>query len=144
MEIASEALKITAATIYGIDEPCIDAYFDCLSHGKFRAAAALFATHGYLQPPFDHMIRGKETIAVYLAKETKGMRFRPESGKKLATHDEYTQFDIRGRVETDFFAFNVRWLVQLNLKKEIIAMEVKLLDSLSSLLPFNHAFQREF
>jgi hypothetical protein len=138
MQISSDSIVKTVATIEGINEACIDAYFMYLNHGEFSAAADLFAPQGYLQPPFDQIIQGREMIAAYLEKETKGMKFCPESGKKLVNNSENAQFDIQGKVQTDFFTFNVTWLVQLSLTKEIVAMEVKLLDSIGKLLNFNH------
>lgn len=126
--------------IDGVDEPNVHAYFTRLSHGEFGATAALFATQGYLQPPFEPMIQGREAIATYLEEETKGMKFRPESGRKLPNLSKYNQFKILGRVDTNLFTVNIRWLIQLNLAKEIVAVEVKLLNPLSNLLNLNHTF----
>jgi hypothetical protein len=141
MEISLENSTKSVATIYGIDEPSIVEYFLRLNHGEFDAVADLFSIQGYIKPPFDKIIQGRETIASYLDKETKGMRFHPESEKKITGSNEYSQFEIQGKVETNFFVFNVEWLIQLSSTKEIISIEIKLLDSLNNLMNFSHIFQ---
>jgi hypothetical protein len=142
MKATSAGFTIARATTHGIDEPCVRAYFAFLNDGEFAAAASLFATQGYIQPPFDRIVQGREAIAAYLAQETKGMRFCPQSGQPLPSPDEGKQFEIQGHVEIDCFTFNVKWLVKLNREKKIVAMNVKLLDSLSRLLKFNQAVRR--
>jgi hypothetical protein len=128
----SQAMSLTV--IDGINELNIRKYFALLNQCEFDSVAALFATQGYLQPPFDQIIQGRRAIAEYLERETRGMRFYPEFGKELVSNIDYTQSEISGRVETGFFTVSIKWLMQLNSVKEISSVEVKLLDSLSDLL----------
>jgi hypothetical protein len=141
MEIALGSHVETSVSIVGIGEPCIYAYFMQLNHGDFRGTASLFTTAGILQPPFEPMIQGRDAIAAYLEKETKGMKFYPAWGEKLVNDGEHTKFKIHGKVETALFTVGIKWLMQVDVVKEIVAVEVKLTDSLNNLLNFNPTFQ---
>jgi hypothetical protein len=140
MEIALESRARTSVSIAGIGAPYIYAYFMQLNHGDFRGTASLFTPAGILQPPFEPMIQGRAAIAAYLEKEAKGMQFYPEWGEKLANDGEHTKFQINGRVQTALFIVGVKWLMQVNLAKEIVAVEIKLTDSLNDLLNFQLHF----
>jgi hypothetical protein len=126
------AMELTS--IDGIAEIPILAYFTLLNQNEFRCAAALFSTEGCLQPPFDQLIQGREAIAKYFEKESKGMQFCPRFGEKLDGNTDYNQFVIQGVVETSLFTVSIKWLMRLNSVKEITTVEVRLLDSLSDLL----------
>jgi hypothetical protein len=134
VQIVQEIHMMIPAIINGIDELNIQKYFTLINQGDFESAASLFEVRGYLDPPFDQIIQGREAIAKYLEKEAKGMQFCPESGQKLEDCGDYTQFEIQGSVKTSLFTVSIEWLMQLNSEKEIIAVEVKLLDSLNDLL----------
>lgn len=125
-----------AATIEGIEEPTIDAYFSMLNRGNFTAAADLFTTTGCLNPPFEGSIEGKAAIAKYLETEARGMILCPEFGLMLIKDNDVTQYHIQGKVKTNYFTINVTWLFQLNLDREILLVEVKLLAALDELLKF--------
>jgi hypothetical protein len=131
--------------IQGIHESVIYEYFVRLNNGEFTATAELFGKQGCLNPPFDNQIQGIDAIALYLGKEAKGIKFMPERGKIVTNvdaeynleHGDRTQYQIRGKVEVNWFTVNIIWLIQINAAKEIILVEVKLLTSLEDLLSFN-------
>jgi hypothetical protein len=80
---------------------------------------------------------GRNAIAKYLEKEAKGIEFCPAYGKMIISNSTYIQYQIQGKVKTPQFTVNVNWLIQLNLIKEIILIEVKLVASLIELLDFS-------
>lgn len=123
--------------IDGIAEPIVEAYFVRLNSGEATATADLFAQSGCLKPPFEDPIEGREAIATYLEKEARGMRFCPESGVLLIRDDRLAQYQIQGKVQTNYFTINVSWLMQLNMDNEIVLVEVKLLAALEELLKFS-------
>jgi hypothetical protein len=123
--------------IEGIEEPIIAAYFSHLNHGEFIATANLFAEIGCLNPPFEEPIEGRSAIAKYLEKEATGMIFCPESGSILIQDDRIAQYQIQGKVKTNYFTINVSWLIQIGTDREIILVEVKLLAALAELLKFS-------
>ena len=134
----------TSLDIDGIYENTIHEYFMRLNNGEFMETAQLFAEQGCLNPPFEKSIVGKEAIARYLEKEAKGMNFCPERGEILTKvavadpleHSDRTQYQIQGKVKTNFFTVNVSWSIELNAIKEIMAVDVKLLASIDELLSF--------
>jgi hypothetical protein len=123
--------------IDGIEEPTIAVYFSRLNSGEFAATAELFADGGRLAPPFENPIEGREAIAKYLTTEARGMKFCPESGTLLMRDEDLAQYHVQGKVQTNFFTINVSWLMQLNLDKEILLVEIKLLAALEELLKFS-------
>ncbi len=123
--------------IRGIHEPVIYEYFARLNNGEFTAAAELFAAQGCLNPPFDQQLQGRDAIAQYLEKEAKGIKFCPEDGAILMSDSNYTQYQIQGKVEMNWFTVNISWSIDLNAAKEIVLVEVKLLNSLDDLLSFS-------
>jgi hypothetical protein len=123
--------------IDGVVEPIVEAYFIRLNSGEVTATAELFAERGYLKPPFEELIEGRQAIATYLEKEARGMRFCPESGVLLIKDDRLTQYQIQGKVQTNYFTINVSWLMQLNKDDELVLVEVKLLAALEELLKFS-------
>ena len=134
----------TSLDIDGIYENTIHEYFMRLNNGEFMETAQLFAEQGCLNPPFEKSILGKEAIARYLEKEAKGMNFCPERGEILTKvgvadpleHSDRTQYQIQGKVQTNFFTVDVSWSIELNAIKEIMAVDVKLLASIDELLSF--------
>ncbi len=129
----------TNVDINGIAEPIIREYFTRLNNNDFEATAALFAEQGYLNPPFEKMIKGKEAITQYLNKEAVGVKCHPEHGEILFSNNLITKYKIEGKVQTNYFAVNVSWLIELNNTKEIMAVDVKLLASLNELLNFRNS-----
>ncbi|WP_373546196.1 nuclear transport factor 2 family protein [Chamaesiphon sp.] len=134
----------TSLDIDGIYENTIYQYFIRLNNGEFMETAQLFAEQGCLNPPFENSIAGREAIARYLEKEAKGMNFCPERGETLTKvglvaplkNSDRTQYQIQGKVKTNFFTVNVSWSIELNAAKEIMAVDVKLLASINELLSF--------
>ncbi len=124
--------------IHGIDEPVIYEYFIKLNNGDFVATAGLFAEQGYLDPPFDNQIQGREAIAQYLETEANGIIFLPQAGKISIGNFNHTQYQIHGKVEMNWFTVNVSWSIDLNADREIMVVVVKLLTSLDDLLSFSH------
>lgn len=128
---------INKFVIQGINEPTIYKYFQSLNSGDFAAAAHLFTEDGILKPPFEKQIQGRDSIAHYLETEAKGMRFCPESGGVVKLENDqtqYAQYQVQGKVQTNWFTVNVGWLVQLASAEEISMTEVKLLAELQDLL----------
>ena len=138
MKTISSIDTATFIDIHGIYEPTIYEYFARLNNGEFIRAAELFAPQGQLDPPFGNPIEGRDAIAQYLEEEAKGIKFYPEEGKLLMSLNNYTKYQIQGKVEINWVAVNVSWSIQLNAEKGIMAIEVKLLASLNDLLIFNH------
>lgn len=123
--------------IDGIEESTIESYFSRLNNGEFIATADLFAECGCLKPPFEDSIEGREAISKYLAIEARGMRFCPESRSLLVRDNNLAQYQVQGKVQTNYFTVNVSWLIQLNPDNEILLVEVKLLAALEELLKFS-------
>ena len=121
-----------------INEPIIHDYFARLNQSDFIATANLFSEQGVLKPPFEKMITGRRAIAQYLEKEALGMKVFPIYIKTTMGDQNYTQYQIQGKVKTNYFAVNASWLINLNTTREIILVEIKLLESLSSLLELKH------
>ena len=134
----------TSLDIDGIYENTIYQYFIRLNNGEFRETAQLFAEQGCLNPPFENSIAGRDAIARYLEKEAKGMNFCPERGEIIPKvgvaaplkNSDRTQYQIQGKVKTNFFTVNVSWSIELNAAREIMAVDVKLLASINELLSF--------
>ena len=126
--------------IQGIQSTTIDEYFIRLNHYEYVATAQLFATTGFLHPPFENPIQGREAIAQYLQQEALGMRFVPEHGILLPIDLDdridypQTRIQIQGKVQTKWFTVNVSWLFELNSTTEIMLVEIKLLAALPELL----------
>jgi hypothetical protein len=123
--------------IQGIHEPVIYEYFARLNNGEFTATAELFAEQGCLNPPFDKQLQGRDMIAQYLEEQAQGIIFAPEDGEILIDDANHTQYQIHGKVELNWFTVNISWSIQLNAAKEIMLVEVKLLNSLDDLLSFS-------
>lgn len=142
--LVSESVS-TKIDIQGIDEAVIDEYFARLNNNEFIATAELFSEQGYLKPPFDKQLQGRDAIAQYLEKEAIGIRFLPEHGEILTIIDtasplepgDRTHYQIQGKVEINWFTVNINWSIELNPAKEIMLVEVKLLTSLDDLLSFS-------
>ena len=136
MNVAHSIDLDLATTIDGIEEPTITAYFRTLNQENFTATADLFTTSGCLNPPFEGSIVGRAAIAKYLETEARGMILCPEFGRLLIKDNDVAQYHIQGKVKTNYFTINVTWLFQLNLDREILLVEVKLLAALDELLKF--------
>lgn len=122
--------------IDNLNEPTICEYFIKLNNSEFKETADLFADQGLLNPPFDEPIQGRNAIAEYFAKEAVGMKFCPEYVEIVMIDGVHSQYQIQGKVATSLFTVNVGWLIKLNVAKEIMNVEVKLLNSLGDLLKF--------
>jgi hypothetical protein len=138
MKAFSSELIGVSTYIDGIQEPTIYKYFERLNRGEFTAVAELFVEQGCLIPPFEKMIQGRNIIAKYLEKEASGMSFCPEHGAILQSDHQHIQYQIYGRVKTNYFTVKVSWLIQLNQASEIMVVEVKLLASLKELSNFDN------
>jgi hypothetical protein len=121
--------------IKNIQEPIIYNYFSSLNDGDFDGVSDLFAIDGYLHPPFDREIVGKDAICKYLQLEAKGVEAFPESGKIVVRPNSSIGYQITGRVKMSIFEINVGWSIELNERREIAAVKVELLASLQELLP---------
>ncbi len=136
-DLSSELIGVLTH-IDGIQEPTIYKYFKRLNNGEFRAVGQLFVEQDCLFPPFERMIQGKNNIAKYLEKEASGMSFWPEHGAILQSDHEHIQYQIYGRVKTNYLTVKVSWLIQLNKTSEIMIIKVKLLASLKELSSFDN------
>jgi hypothetical protein len=121
--------------IKNIQEPIIYNYFSSLNESEFDGVADLFAVDGYLHPPFEKVITGRAAICKYLQAEAKGVEAFPESGTIGNNADGSIDYQILGRVKVSMFVINVGWSIELNDRREIAAMKVKLLAELQDLLP---------
>ena len=122
-----------------VDEPVIHDYFIQINKSNFVATANLFSEQGGLKPPFEKMITGRSAIVQYLEKEALGIKIFPTHMKAAMSDQSYTQYQVQGKVKTNYFTVNASWLINLNTAKEITLVEIKLLENLSDLLAFkNH------
>lgn len=135
--LGAEPLQ-TKIDIQGIHESVIYEYFTRLNNGEFITTAELFAEKGCLNPPFDKQLQGRDAIAQYLEEQAKGIIFSPEYGEILMSDSNHTQYQIQGKVELNWFTVNISWLFELDIAKEIMLVDVKLLASLDDLLSFSH------
>ncbi len=133
--IPSSVIEDNAIAIAGIDAPAVLQYFAALNAGEFEQVSQLFAVDGALQPPFDELMIGRDTIAAYLEKEAKGFVLQPQVGNVQSLDNGCTEFEIGGKVHTPWFSVNVSWLFILSPASEIFLVKVKLLASLQELLP---------
>jgi hypothetical protein len=128
---------LTNQAIESINNNCetvVDEYFLRLNDGDFAAVAELFSLQGLLCPPFEKTIFGRDAIASYLESEAKGMTCLPKSRAVRRGRNEDILYQVEGNVKTSFFSVNVRWSIHLNSQKEIIFLEVKLLNKLQDLV----------
>lgn len=132
----NRSIETTSALIEGVTESVILKYFDRLNAGQFVDAANLFAPEGALHPPFEAAVVGREAIAAYLLAEAQGIQLFPRQGSLTNLEDGYSQFEIKGKVQTPVFGVNVAWQFILNSVREISSVEVKLLASLQELVKF--------
>ncbi|NJL00122.1 MAG: nuclear transport factor 2 family protein [Spirulinaceae cyanobacterium SM2_1_0] len=104
-------------------------YFEQFNTGNFAAVARLFATDGWLQPPFEEPVVGPGAIANYLSREASGIRCFPG-----ATSVDAGGTRVLGRVQTPFFALNVAWHFALNPHGQLAHLQIELLASPEELL----------
>jgi hypothetical protein len=121
--------------IKNIQEPIVYNYFSSLNEHDFDGVSELFAVDGWLHPPFEKVISGREAISKYLQLEAKGVEAFPESGTIVANPDGATVYQIAGNVKLSLFTINVGWSIELNTDREIAAVKVNLLADLQDLLP---------
>lgn len=121
-------------TIENISEPTLLQYFEALNAADFAATAALFATEGELNPPFENPIISPDAIASYLEAEAQGLVLNPQTGETLCRDDGGLEAQITGKVSTSLFTVNVAWQFILNPQKEITYARIKLLASPQELL----------
>lgn len=120
------------------NEPVVHDYFVRLNQSDFIATADLFSEQGGLKPPFEKIIKGRSAIAQYLEKEALGIKVLPTHMKTMMSNQSYIQYQIQGKVKTNYFTVNASWLINLNTAKEITLVEIQLLENLSDLLAFKH------
>ena len=120
------------------NEPVVHDYFVRLNQSDFIATADLFSEQGGLKPPFEKIIKGRSAIALYLEKEALGIKVFPTHMKTMMSNQSYVQYQIQGKVKTNYFTVNTSWLINLNTAKEITLVEIQLLENLSDLLAFKH------
>ena len=116
-----------------ITEVSIINYFATIDREEFGETAALFTEDGIMLAPFESPIVGREAIALYLAKEAKGMKLLPERVYQ-PTEDNSFQIMVRGKVQTSLFSVNVAWYFNLNDQQQITTVKIKLLASPKELL----------
>lgn len=119
-----------------INEPVVHDYFARFNQSDFVATSNLFSEQGSLKPPFEKVIQGRSAIAQYLAKEAPGMKVFPTSMKTAMVAQDCTQYQVQGKVKTNYFTVNTSWLIHLNTMKEITLVEIQLLEKLGDLLAF--------
>ena len=120
------------------NEPVVHNYFVRLNQSDFVATSDLFSEQGSLKPPFEKAIKGRNAIAQYLAKEALGMKVFPSYIKTEIIAQDCTQYQIKGKVKTNYFTVHASWLISLNSTKEITLVEIQLLEKLGDLLPFKN------
>ena len=119
-------------TIEGIKESTIVDYFASINQENFEQTAALFSEDGQMLAPFEKPIIGRDAIALYLAKEAKGMKLLPQTGIYEPSEAE-NNIKVTGKVKTSLFSVNVAWYFSLN-QGQIISARIKLLASPQELL----------
>lgn len=124
----------SSVTIAGIEEASIINYFDTMNREEFGKTAALFAEEGIMLAPFEKPIVGRKAIALYLAKEAKGMKLLPKEGIHQPIEDNSFQIKVQGKVKTSLFSVNVAWYFNLNSEAQITTTRIKLLASPKELL----------
>ena len=117
-----------------INVSVIHDYFIQINQSDFIATANLFSEQGGLKPPFEKMITGRNAIVQYLEKEALGIKIFPTHMRTAMSGQSYTQYQVKGKVKTNYFTVNASWLINLNTEKEITLVEIKLLENLSNLL----------
>jgi len=115
-------------------EPVVERYFESFNAGDFEATAALFATDGQLQPPFETPIKGIEAIAAYLQAEAEGMQAYPKALETEPPAESCRRVVVRGQVTAIMFKVNAAWVFDLNEADQIQRVRVKLLASMQELL----------
>ena len=111
------------------NEPVVHDYFVRLNQSDFTATADLFSEQGGLKPPFEKIIKGRSAIAQYLEKEALGIKVFPTHMKTMMSDQSYIQYQIQGKVKTNYFTVNTSWLINLNTAKEITLVEIQLLEN---------------
>jgi hypothetical protein len=120
--------------IKNIQEPIVYNYFSSLNENDFDGVSELFAVDGWLHPPFEKVISGREAICKYLQLEAKGVEAFPEAGTIVTNPDGATVYQIAGNVKLSLFTINVGWSIELNTDREIAAVKINLLAELQELL----------
>ena len=121
-----------------INEPVVHNYFAQFNQSDFVATSNLFSERGSLKPPFENTIKGRSAIAQYLEKEAFGMKVLQAYIKTAMIAQDCIQYQVQGKVKTNYFTVNASWLISLNSIKEITFVEIQLLEKLGDLLAFKH------
>ncbi len=132
--LSVENFGIDNFTIDDLDKNTIPVYFATINAEEFQATADLFAEEGVLYPPFESAVVGRDAIAVYLAREAKGIKLLPNRVITRVETIEETLYRIRGKVQTPLFSVNVAWEFKLNSQLEILSVKIELLAKLEELL----------
>lgn len=136
------AIDRTSIAISDLQVPIIHQYFSSLNQLNFEAVANLFASTGWLYPPFDRGICGRAEIYRYLQAEARDVQAFPESSKIRFRKSELQSltevgsivYQILGKVKTSYFTVNVGWSIEVSSDDEILSVRVKLLAELQDLL----------
>jgi hypothetical protein len=120
--------------IQDLQQTVIDDYFTRLNQSDFAGVVELFADLGYLHPPFEKKICGREAIYRYLQAEAIDIEALPQSVTLTADRDERTIYQIAGKVKTSLFTVNISWTIELNTDRQIECVTIKLLAELQELL----------
>ena len=131
VELATDTKKDAIA---GLVQPVISHYFEGLNAGDFEATSQLFAVDGALQPPFEDAVIGPTAIADYLEREAKGFLLQPQQTVSKPLEDGDTEVEVVGKVQTPWFAVNVRWTFILSSTQQILIAKINLLAALQDLL----------
>ena len=118
-----------------IDKTCEIAsrrYFEAFNTNSFETAAALFASDGQLQPPFDSPIVGPAAIAQYLKQEASQMTAYPDAFHEYSAESRTLQ--VTGQVDAMSFKVGVEWRFSFTSTADIKSLSVRLRASMKELL----------
>ena len=105
-----------------------------MNAGDFETTAAMFASDGVLNAPFEEPVVGREAIVAYLQAEAEEMQLDPREAVSEKSESGNVEILIIGKVDTPLFAVNVSWQFLLDFQGEITSVTVKLLTEPQELL----------
>jgi hypothetical protein len=126
-----------------IKEAVVEKYFQCFNAKDFRATADLFVGEGFLEPPFQPKIVGKDAIANYLQSEAQDITLLPTHYSTCISELGTFKHIVTGKVQVSLLHVNVAWEFTLSsdpktLDSKIEGVRVKLLALLQELASFKN------